>query len=105
MIFVLAGTQDGREIVRLLLEQGHDVAASVVSSYGGELLAHACGQRCLINDKPLDEAARSRYREQYAEFKDLEKALGKSARMTVAPVVKFYPADRKALEELLAECR
>ncbi len=56
-------------------------------------------------DEPLDEAARSRYREQYAEFKDLEKALGKSARMTVAPVVKFYPADRKALEELLAECR
>ena len=56
-------------------------------------------------DEPLDEAARSRYREQYAEFKDLEKALGKSAKMTVAPVVKFYPADRKALEELLAECR
>lgn len=61
MIFVLAGTQDGREIVRLLLEQGHDVAASVVSSYGGELLAHACGQRCLINDKPLDEAALKDY--------------------------------------------
>ena len=56
-------------------------------------------------DEPLDEAARSRYREQYAEFKDLEKALGKSAKMTVAPVVKFYPADRKALDELLAECR
>ena len=56
-------------------------------------------------DEPLDEAARSRYREQYAEFKDLEKALGKSARMTVAPVVKFYPADRKAMDELLAECR
>ena len=56
-------------------------------------------------DEPLDEAARNRYREQYAEFKDLEKALGKSARMTVAPVVKFYPADRKALDELLAECR
>ena len=56
-------------------------------------------------DEPLDEAARSRYLEQYAEFKNLEKALGKSARMTVAPVVKFYPADRKALEELLAECR
>ncbi len=56
-------------------------------------------------DEPLDEAARNRYREQYAEFKNLEKALGKSARMTVAPVVKFYPADRKALEELLAECR
>lgn len=56
-------------------------------------------------DEPLDEATRNRYLEQYAEFKNLEKALGKSARMTVAPVVKFYPADRKALEELLAECR
>ena len=56
-------------------------------------------------DEPLDEATRNRYLDQYAEFKNLEKALGKSARMTVAPVVKFYPADRKALEELLAECR
>ena len=56
-------------------------------------------------DEPLDEATRNRYLEQYAEFKNLEKALGKSARMTVAPVVKFYPADRKALDELLAECR
>lgn len=65
MIFVLAGTQDGREIVRLLLEQGHDVAASVVSSYGGELLAHACGQRCLINDKPLDEAALKDYLQEH----------------------------------------
>ena len=55
--------------------------------------------------EPLDEATRNRYLEQYAEFKNLEKALGKSARMTVAPVVKFYPADRKALDELLAECR
>ena len=25
--------------------------------------------------------------------------------MAVAPVVKFYPADRKALDDLLAECR
>ena len=56
-------------------------------------------------DEPLDEATRNRYLEQYAEFKNLEKALGQSARMTVAPVVKFYPADRKALDELLAECR
>lgn len=65
MIFVLAGTQDGREIARLLLEQGHDVAASVVSSYGGELLTHACGQRCLINDKPLDEAALKDYLQEH----------------------------------------
>ena len=55
--------------------------------------------------EPLDEATRNRYLEQYAEFKNLEKALGQSAKMTVAPVVKFYPADRKALDELLAECR
>ena len=45
MIFVMAGTQDGRELVKVLLENGYDVAASVVSRYGGELLAHACGQR------------------------------------------------------------
>lgn len=56
-------------------------------------------------DEPLDEATRNRYLDQYAEFKNLEKALGQSAKMTVAPVVKFYPADRKALDELLAECR
>jgi RsiW-degrading membrane proteinase PrsW (M82 family) len=56
-------------------------------------------------DEPLDEAARNRYLDQYAEFKNLEKALGQSAKMTVAPVVKFYPADRKALEDLLAECK
>ena len=61
MIFVLAGTQDGRELVKMLLENGYDVAASVVSRYGGELLAHACGQKCLINDKPLDEQALQAY--------------------------------------------
>lgn len=61
MIFVVAGTQDGREIVRMLLEKGYDVAASVVSRYGGGLLAYACGQKCLINDKPLDEAALREY--------------------------------------------
>lgn len=65
MIFVLAGTQDGREIVKLLLDNGHDVAASVVSRYGGELLAHNCGQRCLINDKPLDEAALRAYMQEH----------------------------------------
>ena len=66
MIFVLAGTQDGREIAKLLLENGYDVAASVVSRYGGELLAHACGQKCLINDKPLDEQALQEYMQEHA---------------------------------------
>jgi len=61
MIFVLAGTQDGRELVKFLLDNGYDVAASVVSRYGGDILAHACGQRCLINDQPLDEKALKGY--------------------------------------------
>lgn len=56
-------------------------------------------------EMPLDESNKKLYLSQYAEFKSLEKSLGKTARMTVAPVVKFYPADRKSLEDLLAECR
>ncbi len=35
----------------------------------------------------------------------VEKRLGKLARMTIAPIVKYYPADYKALEALRAECR
>ncbi|WP_313990483.1 precorrin-6A reductase [uncultured Selenomonas sp.] len=57
MIFTAAGTQDGREIVRRLCAAGHDVAASVVSSYGEQLLAAQKGSigRLIINDTPLDE--------------------------------------------------
>ena len=56
-------------------------------------------------DLPLEDSQKETYLSQYEEFMILEKRLGKSARMAVAPVVKFYPADRKALEDLLAECR
>lgn len=56
-------------------------------------------------DLPLEEAWKKSCLSRYQEFKILEKRLGKSARMAVAPVVKFYPADRKALEDFLAECR
>lgn len=56
-------------------------------------------------DLPLDDAQKEQYLSQYKEYTNLEKSLGQSARMTIAPVVKFYPADRKALEDLLAECR
>lgn len=56
-------------------------------------------------DLPLEKEQVETFLSQYEEFKILEKQLGKSARMAVAPVVKFYPADRKALEDLLAECR
>jgi len=56
-------------------------------------------------DIPIEDKDRDLYLSQYAEFKNLEKSLGKAARMTIAPVVKFYPADRKALDDLLEECR
>lgn len=56
-------------------------------------------------DMPVSSTDRELYLSQYTEFKSLEKRLGKTARMTVAPVVKFYPADRKALDDLLDECR
>ena len=56
-------------------------------------------------DMPLTDEQKEGYVEKYNEFMELEKRLGKSARMTVAPVVKFYPADRKALEDLMDECR
>lgn len=55
MIFVAAGTQDGREIVERLLAAGHRVLASVVSEYGRLLLAAKPG--LCINEKPLDRAA------------------------------------------------
>ncbi len=55
-------------------------------------------------DMPMEKEQANLYLSQYNEFVILEKLLGKSARMTIAPVVKFYPADRKALEDLLAEC-
>lgn len=54
---------------------------------------------------PLDEEQTALIRSQYEEYRQLEKRLGQSARMTIAPVVKFYPADKKALEDLLKECR
>ena len=56
-------------------------------------------------DVPIEEHERELYLSQYREFKSLEKSLGKTARMTIAPVVKFYPADRKSLDDLLDECR
>ncbi|WP_298463239.1 precorrin-6A reductase [uncultured Mitsuokella sp.] len=61
MIFVAAGTQDGRELTKLLLERGHAVTASVVSHYGEQLLAAAGGSRLVINDEPLDEEGLVQY--------------------------------------------
>lgn len=54
---------------------------------------------------PLEKEQAETLIAQYAEYQELGNRLGKSAKITIAPVVKFYPADRKALEDLLAECR
>lgn len=56
MIFVAAGTQDGRELASFLLDHGYDVAASVVSRYGEQLLADCRGRNLIINDQPLERA-------------------------------------------------
>lgn len=59
----------------------------------------------LVKELPLAEESKALILSQYEEYKILEKRLGKSARMTIAPIVKYYPADIKALEDLKAECR
>ena len=53
-IFLIAGTQDGRELAKLLSERGFDVTASVVSDYGRKLLDNA---NVKVNDRPLDADA------------------------------------------------
>ena len=63
MIFVAAGTQDGRELAGALLQAGYEVTASVVSSYGEKLLKQY--PRLIINDKPLDEEALEDYIRQH----------------------------------------
>lgn len=60
MILVIAGTQDGRELVQKILSMGYKVAASVVSSYGEKLLANG-NDNLVINDKPLTEAELADY--------------------------------------------
>ena len=54
-IFLIAGTEDGRELANFLQRHGFDVTASVVSDYGRKLLENCAGIK--INDKPLDRDA------------------------------------------------
>ncbi|RJQ29440.1 MAG: precorrin-6A reductase [Peptococcaceae bacterium] len=53
MILVLAGTGDGRDIVRMLADRGKRVVACAATAYGGELLA--CSGAHVIIDQPLDK--------------------------------------------------
>ena len=59
----------------------------------------------LVKDLPLSDENKALILSQYEEYKLLEQRLGKVARMTIAPIVKYYPADYKALEDLRAECK
>ena len=52
----------------------------------------------------MDDEHRRMLLSQHKEYQELERRLGTTVRMTVAPLLKFYPADRKALEDLIEEC-
>ena len=66
MIFTAAGTQDGRGLVRALLDAGYEVAASVVSSYGRKILQGMTDSSSLrIIDEAMDEAALEQYLRQH----------------------------------------
>lgn len=56
MIFVLAGTRDGREIAAALADAAYPVIASVVSGYGRELV-EMTRSTLEINDEPLNKDA------------------------------------------------
>ena len=58
----------------------------------------------LDQEYPLTDEKKALILSQYKEYKLLEKRLGETARMTIAPIVKYNPADYKALEDLQTEC-
>ena len=59
----------------------------------------------LEDNLPLSDEMKEQIISQYTEYKILEKQLGSAARMTIAPIVKYDPAEYKALEDLRAECK
>ena len=59
----------------------------------------------LEDNLPLSDEMKEQIISQYKEYKILEKRLGSAARMTIAPIVKYDPAEYKALEDLRAECK
>ena len=59
----------------------------------------------LEDNLPLSDEMKEQIISQYIEYKILEKRLGNAARMTITPIVKYDPAEYKALEDLRAECK
>lgn len=53
----------------------------------------------------LDEERRCTLLLQHEEYRLLEHSLGPTARMTIAPLLTINPADRKALDDLIKECK
>lgn len=54
---------------------------------------------------PMDNGRRTYILDKYKEYQRIHAALGKTIRITIGPLLKFYPADRKALDELISDCR
>ena len=63
-------------------------------------MTREAGMECLF-----DEERRSTLLSQHQEYRQLERSLGSTARMSIAPLLKINPADRKALEDLIKECK
>ena len=59
----------------------------------------------LEQELPLTDETKEWILCQYTEYKLIEKRLGNAARMTIAPIVKYDPAEYKAFEDLRAECK
>lgn len=56
-------------------------------------------------DEPLEEEKKELVLSQFVELAQLEKNIGKSAIMTIAPIVKLSPADVQAFNSLRDECK
>lgn len=56
-------------------------------------------------DEPLEADKKELFMSQFVELGELEKNIGPSAKMTIAPIVKLSPADTQALNNLLRECK
>ena len=56
-------------------------------------------------DEPLEVDKKKLTLSQFVELGELEKNIGPSAKMTIAPIVKLSPADTQALNNLLKECK